>query len=151
MAAVELSSGWDSPARGVRSGEATPLGREARAGRISVVQEDLQLTSGQRAQRRGVGGGPPRESAAREALGAQPIAIAVIYEEPHRGRGTISKHEQSAREGIGVESLAADSGQSIDTFSKILRLNTDEDLELWDELDHDAERANEATSRSRTS
>lgn len=152
MVAVDVST-WSEGerSRGVSSRESSPLGSEASARGRAVVEQDLELTRGQRVKRRGASLRPPPELASREPFDAEPKAVAVVDEELDGGSGTVSKNENGAREGVGVELFAAQGRERIDALAEIDRLDADEDLELGDKLDHACEDKNAHQSRSRSS
>ena len=72
----------------------------------------------------------------REALEAKPESLAVIDEQFERCAGSIAKDEEGAGEGVLGERPFAQRDERIDALAEIDGLVSEQNLELWDELNH---------------
>src|SRR6266705_5575087 len=63
-------------------------------------------------------------------------SLRVVDQTLDRGPASIAKHEQRPAEGISVEDLAADAGQPVNPFPKILGVDGHQDAHLRGDLDH---------------
>jgi hypothetical protein len=66
----------------------------------------------------------------------QDKALPVIDQNFDRSAPTASKNEQGSPHRIGLELLAAERGQAIDSSSKVHRLHRQPDAHLRSDLDH---------------
>jgi len=79
---------------------------------------------------------PPRKPPLREPLLTQPEALTVVDQDLDRFAALIAEDENTSTERIFAERLATDTGQTIDTFAKIGRLDSHPDSHLGSYLDH---------------
>src|SRR5437899_10872703 len=78
---------------------------------------------------------PPAKTSTREPLLRQPKALRVVDQTLDRRPASIPKHEQRPAEGISVKDLAADAGQPVNPFPKILGSDGHQDAHLRRDLD----------------
>src|SRR5207245_2472489 len=133
-----VANGWverKPPPTALATPHAAPHRRRIRGGRIPTHDQPLQLMrfegGGCRPTR-----GPPAKAPTREPLLRQPKALRVVDQTLNRGPASIPKHEQRPAEGISVEDLAADAGQPVNPFTKILGVDGHQDSHLRGDLDH---------------
>src|SRR4051812_41808014 len=81
------------------------------------------------------GRGPPREAALREPLVAEPEPLAIVHEHLQRGRLAIAKDEDRANKRVVLEGFLTEPRQAVDPPAKIGRLDRDQDLHLWRDLE----------------
>ena len=79
---------------------------------------------------------PETKSARREALLAQPEALAIVGENLHRRPASIAKDEERAAEWIAFEFITCDLRQAVDAATEVRRLDRDENARLGGELNH---------------
>ena len=105
--------------------------------RLAVGEQNGELMSGARMQLLRRGGGPPGEATAGEATQAEPEAVAIIHEQFEGRPGAIAKAEERPAHGVLGEVLSAERGERIHTFAEIDRLISEQDRQVWSELNHD--------------
>src|ERR1017187_5338031 len=81
---------------------------------------------------------PVRKAALRQALVADPEALAVVAQNFDCGAPAIPENEQPAAKGIGVQMRTAHPRQTIDAGAKINARHLHQDPHLRRELDHEA-------------
>lgn len=72
----------------------------------------------------------------RESLEAKPKPLAVVNEQFEGGARPIAKNEERAGEGVLVEWAFAKCDERINALAEIDGLIGEQNLELWDELNH---------------
>jgi len=70
---------------------------------------------------------PPFETAFRQALGGDPKPLPVVRENPDRLATTAAEDEQAAGKRIGIELLAAELGERIDSLPSVNGFDRNQD------------------------
>src|SRR5579872_625733 len=84
-------------------------------------------------------GGPPLETALRQALRGEPESLAVIGQQFYGGAPATAEDEQTAGEGICIQFLAAQLCDGVDPLTTVYRLDRNQDAKLRCDLDQDAD------------
>lgn len=71
-----------------------------------------------------------------ESLEAKPEPLSVVNEQFERGARSIAKNEERAGERVLSKRPFAKGDERINALAEIDRLVSEQNLELWDELDH---------------
>ncbi len=76
------------------------------------------------------------KTALRESFETKPESLAVVDEQFERRAGAIAKNEECAGERVLIERAFAQGDERINALAEIDGLVSEQDLELWDKLDH---------------
>jgi hypothetical protein len=96
-----------------------------------------------------VAGRPPFETAFGKAFGGDPEPLAIIGEDSDRFAAAAAEDEQAAGERIGIEFLAAELGERVNTLPAVDGFNRNQDPQLRRDLDQDADSSNSRLSVAR--
>ena len=99
--------------------------------------------------RRFISGGPPLKSAFRQALGGKPEPLTVVGEDADRFAAAAAEDKQAAGKRIGIEFLAAELGERVNTLPAVDGFNRNQDPQLRRDLDQDADSSNSRLSVAR--
>ena|SRR5487761_2254101 len=92
---------------------------------------------------------PPSETTFRKALRGKPEPLAVVREDSDGFAAAAAEDEQTAGKRIGIEFLAAELSQRIDTLPSIDGFNRNQNAQLRRDLDQDADSHNSRLSVAR--
>src|SRR6476659_3755931 len=81
---------------------------------------------------------PPSETSLRQTLGRQPESLTVVSQDADRLRTPAAEDKQASGKRIGVEFLAAELGQRVDSFSAVDGFDCHQNAELRRDLDQAA-------------
>jgi len=123
-----------SPAR--CSGQTAPLWRCACAIRITTDEQHLQLMRQHLVLHFAASSRPVAKLSFRQPFLAQPEPLAVVRQDLDGRRPSIPEHEQSTRERIRCQHLAAHPSQAVDALAKVRRLHRHQDPHLRRQLHH---------------
>jgi len=71
-----------------------------------------------------------------ESLETEPESLAIVDEEFERRAGSIAKDKERTGERVLVEGAFAKRDERINALAEIDGMVSEQNLELWDELDH---------------
>jgi hypothetical protein len=144
---ARAKSGTQAPEASFLCADAPPHGRRFRLG-IPGRQQQLRLM-GSQYFRGFVAGWPPSEAAFRQAFGGNPEPLTIVGEDSDRLAAAATEDEQAAGKRIGIELLAAELCQGIDTLSPVDGFNRNQDAKLRRDLDQDPASSNSRLSVAR--
>ena len=126
----------------------SPLRGEARLFRESIIEQDRELLGFQRMQWRARRLRPPVKATFQETFQAEPISLAIVNEQFERRAGAIPEDEESSGDRVLIEACFAEGDERINPLAKVDGLVSEQDAELWDDLNHRRqERRKSAQSR----
>ena len=79
---------------------------------------------------------PPPQSAFRQALVAQPESLPIIDQKLDPAFGSVGKQKQVSRKRVSPKYITANPTETVDPFSKIRRIHTEQNPHLWYDLNH---------------
>src|SRR6266478_10198424 len=109
-----------------RHGYGSPERRSFSLSRIAVPEQQLQLMRFDPAHSLPAFRRPPRESAFRQALLAEPKTLSIVRENLDRFAIATAEYEECATKRFGLQLLATHRDQAIDAFAKVNRLYRDQ-------------------------
>ena len=104
---------------------------------IAVPEQKLQLVDGQNADPPIALIGPPAKCPLGQSFMTKPEPLAIVGQYPDGRLSSVSENKDRARKGIHVQELPADTGQTVNPFAKVNRLDSQKNPHLRRELDHD--------------
>lgn len=115
-----------------------PVRSRLSPGLVARTKQHLQLMRRQLLRGyAGIGAGwPPAETPLGKPLVARPKTLAVVDQRLHRRAAPIAEHEHVAAEGVLLQRLPADPGQTVHPAAEIRGLDRHRDPHLRRELDH---------------